>query len=129
LRTLISAARPRPHHATLAVEGAQGDLVAMLRTLTCLFSALVLVGCASSSSGTSSSGTGDASTTATPTVPATSPVDAPPSGYDPCAGKKCGDSCTMCAPDAKDCVETMELKMCGTDGKCTSAMPKCGAAP
>jgi hypothetical protein len=55
--------------------------------------------------------------------------DAPPSGdtptagaYDPCAGKKAGDSCTICPPGDPNCMETMELKVCSADGKCSSQM-------
>ncbi len=32
--------------------------------------------------------------------------------YDPCAGKACGDACTVCPPDAKDCFETAVVKAC-----------------
>jgi hypothetical protein len=49
----------------------------------------------------------------------------PPAGYNPCGAKKCGDSCTICAPDAKDCVETAVVKMCQPDGKCDATTPKC----
>lgn len=55
--------------------------------------------------------------------------DAPPSGdapasdgYDPCAGKKEGDSCTICPPAKADCMETMQLKVCNAEGQCTSQM-------
>jgi hypothetical protein len=41
--------------------------------------------------------------------------------YDPCAGKATGDACRICPPDDADCVETMELKACNAEGKCTSA--------
>ncbi len=48
--------------------------------------------------------------------------------YDPCAGKACGDACRVCAPDAADCVETMEVKACDPTGRCTSAGTfTCGA--
>jgi len=40
--------------------------------------------------------------------------------YDPCAGKKCGDMCTMCPPGDTDCMETMEIKACNSDGQCVS---------
>jgi hypothetical protein len=46
---------------------------------------------------------------------ASAPAPAP---YDACAGKACGSSCTVCAPDAKDCVETAELKACDATGAC-----------
>jgi hypothetical protein len=49
----------------------------------------------------------------------------PSSEYAPCAGKKCGDSCSICPPDAKDCFETAEVKVCGADGKCSGSAPMC----
>lgn len=45
------------------------------------------------------------------------------SGYDPCAGKSDGDSCTACPPDDAECVETGELKAC-QGGMCRSARPR-----
>jgi hypothetical protein len=55
--------------------------------------------------------------------------DSPPSGdapstgaYEPCAGKKAGDSCKICPPADTNCMETMELKVCSADGKCSSQM-------
>ena len=38
--------------------------------------------------------------------------------YDPCAGKACGETCHLCAPDVAGCVETMELKACDPSGRC-----------
>ncbi len=40
--------------------------------------------------------------------------------YDPCEGASCGDPCTLCDPADPDCVETMDLKVCGADGLCGS---------
>jgi len=40
--------------------------------------------------------------------------------YEPCAGKTCGDICTICAPDDFDCFETEELKACNEAGECVS---------
>jgi hypothetical protein len=40
--------------------------------------------------------------------------------YDPCAGKACGDTCSLCAPDDPDCMETAEVKACNADGACVS---------
>ncbi len=58
---------------------------------------------------------------------------ATPPGYDPCAGKACGDTCTACAPDDRDCVETMVVKACDplhrcvtkTEGLCAAATDPC----
>jgi len=41
--------------------------------------------------------------------------------YDPCAAKACGDSCRLCPPDARDCVETAVVKACDPAGICTAA--------
>jgi hypothetical protein len=48
--------------------------------------------------------------------------------YDACAGKACGAPCTLCPPDATDCVETAVVKACDPQGRCvpdTGAL--CGA--
>lgn len=48
-----------------------------------------------------------------------------PPAYDPCGGKRFGDSCSLCAPNT-DCVETMVEKTCGLEnGKlaCNSGAP------
>ncbi len=51
---------------------------------------------------------------------------APP--YDPCAGKACGATCTICPPDAKDCAETMVVKACDPNGRCVAETPGlCGS--
>ena len=44
--------------------------------------------------------------------------------YEPCAGKSCGDSCSICDPADLDCMETMEMKYCDSNGGC-SAMGIC----
>ena len=54
--------------------------------------------------------------------------DAPPAvaPYDPCAGKSAGDNCHLCAPNDRNCVETMEVKTCGlVNGKlaCNAGAP------
>jgi hypothetical protein len=46
--------------------------------------------------------------------------------YDPCAGKRCGDDCKICPPTDTTCMETMELKQCNAEGKCSSLPPGCG---
>jgi len=46
-------------------------------------------------------------------------------GYDPCAAKACGDTCTVCAPDDTDCVETAVVKMCDAEGECSATAPSC----
>lgn len=46
--------------------------------------------------------------------------------YDPCAGKSCGERCSLCAPDDPDCVETAVLKYCDASGRCDAVEPDCG---
>lgn len=63
-------------------------------------------------------------------TPTEAPAAEPPSGdeaqaYDPCAGKACGDGCTVCAPDDPDCAETMSVKQCSADGACTDQPVSC----
>ena len=41
----------------------------------------------------------------------------PEEEVDPCAGKSCGDSCSLCA-GRPGCVETAVLKACNIDGEC-----------
>ncbi len=53
------------------------------------------------------------------------PDDAGGEAYDPCAGKACGDGCSVCPPDDADCVETAVVKMCDADGKCAATAPTC----
>ena len=68
-----------------------------------------------------------------PAPPQTPTADPGPSGeagdepeaYDPCAGKSCGDACTLCAPDDSDCAETMSVKQCSADGACTDQAVSC----
>ena len=43
--------------------------------------------------------------------------------YVPCAGKKCGAACTLCAPGDPDCVESAVLKACNAKGECVSDAP------
>jgi hypothetical protein len=38
--------------------------------------------------------------------------------YEPCAGKKAGDECQLCAPGDPECVETRNIKTCSADGRC-----------
>lgn len=47
-------------------------------------------------------------------------------GYNPCAGKACGDQCTQCDPTDPACTETAVLKYCDASGACTSNTPVCG---
>ena len=47
-------------------------------------------------------------------------------GYDPCAGKACGDSCTVCDPNDPDCAETAVEKSCNPNGECVSEPFQCG---
>jgi hypothetical protein len=45
--------------------------------------------------------------------------------YEPCAGKTCGDRCTICAPDDLNCNETSVIKTCGKDGICSAGSSGC----
>ncbi len=42
----------------------------------------------------------------------------PPPAYDACAGKSCGETCTVCPPGAADCYETAVVKACDPSGRC-----------
>lgn len=54
------------------------------------------------------------------------PHDPPPDGdYEPCAGKVCGETCTVCDPRDEDCVETAVVKYCQDDGSCSPERPQC----
>jgi hypothetical protein len=44
-------------------------------------------------------------------------------GYDPCAGKACGDACSLC--NDPSCAETAVLKYCDPAGHCTTTPPRC----
>ncbi len=52
-------------------------------------------------------------------------VDAGPAPYEPCAGKTCGDSCSLCGPNDPNCFETAVLKFCHADGSCKDVAPAC----
>src|SRR5262249_19045446 len=55
-------------------------------------------------------------------------VDAGPA-YQPCAGKTCGQSCSLCAPNDPNCAETAVLKFCHADGACKDYAPACIPPP
>lgn len=64
-------------------------------------------------------------------APAPAPIaatDAAPTGYDPCAGKACGDACTICAPGDTNCVETAVVKQCSAAGSCDATPAQCPSA-
>jgi hypothetical protein len=46
-------------------------------------------------------------------------------GYDPCEGKACGESCSLCAPYDMMCVETDEVKTCDENGQCHGGFAAC----
>ena len=46
-------------------------------------------------------------------------------GYQPCAGKSCGDACTICEPGDPACSETAEAKACDLSGSCLAGTPDC----
>jgi len=56
-------------------------------------------------------------------------IDAGPAPYQPCAGKTCGDSCTICPPGDPTCAETAVLKFCHSDGACSASPPACIPPP
>ena len=47
-------------------------------------------------------------------------------GYDPCAGKLCGESCTLCDPADPNCDEVAVSKYCDGLGQCGMNYPVCG---
>lgn len=55
--------------------------------------------------------------------------DASPAPFVPCAGKTCGDTCTICPPGDPGCFETAALKFCHSDGACSAAPPACIPPP
>ncbi len=70
--------------------------------------------------------------TATATAaPAATPEPAPAvdAGYDPCAGKACGDRCRVCDPKVTTCLETAVIKLCHPDGQCLPATTVDCSAP
>jgi hypothetical protein len=49
----------------------------------------------------------------------------PPTPYEPCGGKACGEQCSTCSPNDSTCSSTMELKVCHPDGSCKGGTPTC----
>ena len=45
--------------------------------------------------------------------------------YDPCEGLSCGESCSQCPPDDRECVEPAVLNYCQPDGSCHPTAPEC----
>lgn len=45
--------------------------------------------------------------------------------YDPCAGKACGATCSVCPPSDSTCNETADLKTCDAVGLCRSGGVAC----
>lgn len=45
--------------------------------------------------------------------------------YDPCAGKACGASCSVCPPNDPTCTETADVKTCDAVGLCRSGGVAC----
>jgi hypothetical protein len=72
-------------------------------------------------------------TATTPPPPAPAPEPAPtttttapsPVAYDPCGGKKCGDTCSVCDPNDKNCVETAVVKQCSATLTCEATPAQC----
>jgi hypothetical protein len=91
--------------------------------LACVAALFFAAGCDKGSEA-SASPTPAESTAATTEEPMPDPK--PHGPHDPCAGKACGDPCTICAPDDADCVETMVVKACNASAECTAEKPACG---
>ena len=49
---------------------------------------------------------------------ACSEIGCVPAPYEPCEGKLCGDHCTLCAPDDRDCNEDEGERRCSASGEC-----------
>ena len=60
-------------------------------------------------------------TTVTAAPAPTEPAPEVDAGYDPCAGKACGERCRVCNPKDTSCLETAVIKMCHPDGQCLPA--------
>lgn len=97
-----------------------------IRSLCTVLISSVLVGCSSNAAEQAKQPTAPTDEATLPGGPAEEPAPPGSSGdYDPCADKSCGDSCTICAPDDADCVETMEVKVCNASGECTGQAADC----
>src|SRR6185503_421961 len=48
-----------------------------------------------------------------------------PAPYDPCAGKACGDLCSLCDPAEPNCVEPTVIMTCTATGQCSVGRPAC----
>lgn len=48
--------------------------------------------------------------------------------YDSCAGKNCGDTCTLCAPGDPNCSEVAILRSCDLKGNCIPGTVDCSTA-
>jgi hypothetical protein len=59
-------------------------------------------------------------------LPSEPPFTVPPEGYDPCAGRECGEPCSLCPPGHADCVEPTGLKACDAFGECRMTPVDCG---
>jgi hypothetical protein len=80
----------------------------------------------------------DSGTATDATIPLPSPSSSSPSApqdaskdaspYDPCEGKSCGATCTVCPPADPNCLETAVVKNCHVDGVCRAEAPICGDA-
>jgi hypothetical protein len=62
-------------------------------------------------------------------VSPTDPIDAGPAPYEPCGGKGCGDTCSVCPPWDSNCVETGVVKFCHAGGDCLPYAPACIPPP
>jgi hypothetical protein len=45
-----------------------------------------------------------------------------------CKEKKCGDTCSECAPGDENCMEILVLKQCNAKGECVPAKVECSSS-
>jgi hypothetical protein len=53
------------------------------------------------------------------------PPAAPVAAYQPCAGKSCGEPCSLCPPGEADCSEEVGVKACDPGGSCRKVPFEC----
>lgn len=56
-------------------------------------------------------------------------ADDDPETYEPCAGKQCGERCTVCAPSDPNCAEDPVVMTCSASGQCELGEAECTVRP
>jgi hypothetical protein len=80
----------------------------------------------SSNTGGSAAPGGEVPSSSAPGAPTAAPAPTGQDGaYAPCAGKTCGESCSVCSPSASDCMETAVVKQCNAQGECSPNPAEC----